>query len=128
MVDASLLSGRHILVVEDEVLILLLTKDFLADLGASTTTAATVKQALALIDAQVFDAALLDVNLKGDKSYPVAEALVARGIPFIFSTGYGDEDLTDAYRDRPLLQKPLRRQAIVDMNLSEAPTLERLEP
>jgi CheY-like chemotaxis protein len=114
MVDALLLSGRHILVVEDEVLILLLTKDFLADLGASTTTAATVKQALALIDAQVFDAALLDVNLKGDKSYPVAEALIARGIPFIFSTGYGDEDLTDAYRDRPLLQKPLRRQAIVD--------------
>ena len=84
MVD-KLLSGRRVLVVEDEMLVLIMIEDMLADLGCkSVTSAATVDKALALIDAQVFDAALLDMNLNGDDSHPVAEALSARGVPFVY--------------------------------------------
>ena len=113
MVD-RLLAGRHILVVEDEMMCLILIEEILTDLGASVAAAATVVQALALIDAQIFDVATLDVNLNGNKSYPVAEALAARGVPFVFSTGYSDHALRDGYRDRPVLKKPFRPQEMVD--------------
>ena len=105
----KLLSGRRVLVVEDEMLVLMMIEDMLADLGCeSVTAAATVDQALALIDAQVFDAAMLDMNLNGTKSFPIADALAALGVPFIFSTGYSAQDMRDGYGDRPLLKKPIR--------------------
>ena len=101
------LSGRSILVVEDEMLVLLNIEDMLADHGCtSVSAAASADQALALIAAQSFDAALVDLNLNGMKSYRVADALAARGVPFVFSTGYSGESLDDGYRDRPLLGKP----------------------
>lgn len=103
----KLLSGRHILVVEDEIMILMIIEDMLNNLGcASVTVAATVDQAIAHVDAKVFDAALLDVNLNGINSYPVADALAARGVPFVFSTGYSVNGLREDYRDRPVLTKP----------------------
>jgi CheY-like chemotaxis protein len=112
----KLLSGRRILVVEDEMMILITVEDMLADLGCeSVTAAATVEQALALIDAQVFDAAMLDLNLNGIKSHPVAAALAARGVPFFFSTGYTGHDMREGYRDRPLLKKPFRYDELVDI-------------
>lgn len=105
----DLLSGRRILVVEDEMLVLLNVEDMLADLGCqAVSAAANVDQALALVDAQAFDAAMVDVNLDGRKSYPVADALAARGVPFVFSTGYSGQSLDDGYRDRPVLGKPYR--------------------
>ncbi len=105
----DLLSASHVLVVEDEMLVLLNLEDMLADLGCkSVSAAATVGQALALIDAKAFDVALVDVNLDGKKSYSVADALVARGVPFVFSTGYSGQSLKDGYRDRPVLGKPYR--------------------
>ena len=108
MVD-KLLSGRRILVVEDEMMVLMVTEDMLADLGCeSVAVAATVDHALALIKAQRFDAAMLDVNLNGSKSYPVADALAARGVPFAFSTGYSDHGKDGHYSDRPVLKKPFK--------------------
>ena len=105
----KLLSGRRILVVEDEMLVLMSIEDMLADLGCeSVAAAATVDQAVALIDAQVFDAAMLDMNLNGTKSFPVADKLAALGVPFIFATGYSAQDMRDGYGDRPLLKKPIR--------------------
>lgn len=105
----KLLSGRRILVVEDEMLVLMSIEDMLADLGCeSVAAAATVDQAIALIDAQVFDAAMLDMNLNGTKSFPVADKLAALGVPFIFATGYSAQDMRDGYGDRPLLKKPIR--------------------
>jgi CheY-like chemotaxis protein len=86
----KLLSGRRILAVEDDMLIRLTLEDMLADLGCeAVSTAGTIDQAVGLIDLHRFDAATLDVNLGGTSSYPVADALAARGVPFVFSTGYG---------------------------------------
>jgi len=88
-------------------LIRLTLEDMLAELGcASVSTAGTIPQALGLIDAGVFDAAMLDVNLGGVSSYAVADALAARGVPFVFTTGYGAHFLRDGYRERPILKKP----------------------
>jgi CheY-like chemotaxis protein len=70
----KLLSGLRVLVVEDEMMILMIIEDMLADLGCeSVTAAATAHQALALIDTQVFDAAMLDMNLNGNKGHDVAD-------------------------------------------------------
>jgi CheY-like chemotaxis protein len=103
----KLLSGRRILVVEDEMLILMMIESMLTDLGCESVTAAgTVVQALTLIEGQTFDAAMLDVNLKGDNSRPVADALAARGVPFFFSTGNGGHHTMDCYEDRAILRKP----------------------
>ncbi len=112
----KVLFGRCVLVVEDEMMILLDIENVLADLGCqSVSAAATVDQALALIDAQAFDIAMLDVNLNGNSSRPVADALAARGVPFLFSTGYSDHDAGDGYRDRPLLEKPYKDEALSNM-------------
>lgn len=88
-------------------LVLLMVEDMLTDLGCeAVSAAATVKQALALIAAQNFDAAMLDMNLDGEETFAVADALAARGVPFAFVTGYGSRDMREGYGDRPLLKKP----------------------
>ena len=83
------------------------------DLGCkSVISAATVERALALINSQVFDAALLDVNLNGNDSHPVAEALSARGVPFVYSTGNTGHSLREGYSDRPVLKKPFKYEEL----------------
>jgi CheY-like chemotaxis protein len=102
-----LLDGRNILVVEDEMLILMNAEDILFDLGCrNVLAAATVQQALDLIESEPIDAALLDVNLNGARSHAIADVLADRGIPFAYSTGYGANGLRDADRGCPLLIKP----------------------
>jgi CheY-like chemotaxis protein len=102
-------SPKRVLVVEDEVMIRMLLEDMLADLGYEVAGATgALDEALSLARANDLDIAILDVNLSGTPVYPVAEALAARGVPFIFSTGYGEQGLPDAYRDCQLLQKPFQ--------------------
>lgn len=97
-------------------LVLLNLEDILADLGCdSVSAAANVDQALHLISSHAFDAAMVDVNLDGRMSYPVADALTARGVPFVFTTGYSGQSLDDGYRDRPVLGKPYREAELVAM-------------
>jgi CheY-like chemotaxis protein len=108
----KLLSGRRILVVEDEMLVLIMIEDMLADLGCKSVTSATVDRALASINSQVFDVALLDMTLNGDDSHPVAEALSARGVPFVYSTGNTGQNLRDGYSDRPVLKKPFKDEEL----------------
>ena len=97
-------------------LILLKIEDALCDLGCTSVGAAvSLDQALALVNAQAFDAALVDVNLDGVKSYPIADALAARGVPFAFSTGYSGQSLDEGYRDRPVLGKPYREADLAAM-------------
>jgi two-component sensor histidine kinase/PAS domain-containing protein len=109
------LPGSRILVVEDEMMVAWMLEDMLAGLGCAVVGPATrVNQALAMMDSEAIDAAVLDVNLNGEKSYPVADALAARGVPFVFSTGYNKNSLQDGYRDFPMLQKPFERSQLGD--------------
>jgi len=92
-----------------------LLEDMLADLGCAVIgPAASVNRALAMIDAEAIDAAVLDVNLNGQMSYPIADVLAARGVPFVFSTGYGKDRLLDGYRTFPVMQKPFHRSELED--------------
>lgn len=101
------LTGRRILLVEDELLISCMLEDMIEDLGCTLVgPAARVDQALRLVAGETIDAVILDVSLDEQLSYPVADALVARGIPFLFSTGYDRDRLRDGYRSFAMLQKP----------------------
>ncbi|WP_445501144.1 response regulator [Microvirga sp. G4-2] len=101
------LTGLRILVVEDEAAISLLLEDMLLDFGCEVIgPAARLSAALDAVAREQVDLAILDVNVAGEPIYPVAEALAERSIPFVFSTGYGSAGIRDAFRDRPVLQKP----------------------
>lgn len=103
----NLLTGRSVLVVEDEMLILMMIEDMLGDLGCrSIVTAASTKQALAEIETHAFDVAMLDSNLNGETSDPIADALAARGVPFFFATGHKNGGAGSSYPDRLVLNKP----------------------
>lgn len=100
-----------ILVVEDESLIAMLIEDHLVELGYDVAPAvSTVAEALSALDSRKPDIALLDVNLGGEMSFPVADALRSRGIPFLFLTGYGRGGIPARYADCLVLQKPFRRK------------------
>jgi DNA-binding response OmpR family regulator len=98
---------RKILVVEDEALVAMLVEDALLDAGfAVIGPAATVDEALALLDDERPDAVVLDLNLAGETSTPVADLLAARGIPYVIATGYGASGLPPGHQDAMVLAKP----------------------
>jgi CheY-like chemotaxis protein len=98
-----------ILVVEDEPLVAMVLESIIEDMGASLVgPAASVEKALALIEAGGFIGALLDVNLRGERVDAVADALAAKGLPFVFTTGHGIDGIPAAHRHRPMLSKPFR--------------------
>jgi DNA-binding response OmpR family regulator len=99
--------GRRVLVVEDEMLVALMIEATLLDSGAQIVgPAAGLAEALRLARDEVIHAAILDINIRDGSSYPVADVLCERGIPFAFSSGYGEWAVEQRYRDRPLLTKP----------------------
>jgi DNA-binding response OmpR family regulator len=109
------LTGRRILVVEDEMLIALIIEEVLQDLGCVLVgPAARLDVALRLATDEMLDAAILDVTIRGGLVYPVAEQLLVRGIPFVLASGYGDWALPEAMRDRPRLTKPFTPQQLED--------------
>jgi CheY-like chemotaxis protein len=105
----------RILIVEDEMLVAMNIEDILLDLGHEVAgLAGRLEGALALAREATLDLAMLDVNLAGEQSFPVADALIERGIPFLFATGYGIKGIPERYRDRPVLQKPFRAQDLAE--------------
>lgn len=95
------------LVVEDETLVRILTEDTLVELGHQVAgSAASLTQAIRLIDEVAFDFAVLDINLAGQTSYPAAELLLGKSIPFLFITGYGERGVPATWRQYPIVQKP----------------------
>ncbi len=99
--------SRRILVIEDEALVAMLIEDALLDAGFGVIgPARSVAEALEMLAAEQPAAAVLDLNLGGENSIPVADALLARGIPFLVATGYGSAGLPQTYRHVPVLPKP----------------------
>ncbi|MCA1196746.1 response regulator [Sphingomonas sp. R647] len=105
---------QRILVVEDEPLIAMMIEDFLDMLGKDHAgTAESVAGALEIVAGGGVDAAILDVNLSGgEQSWPIADALAAKGLPFVLATGGSGDMVAEAYRDRPVLAKPFTMDAV----------------
>ena len=102
---------RRALIVEDEVMVAMYVEDLLIELGFDVAGMATsLDQALPLAQDGDFDFAVLDVNLDGRLSFPVADVLRQRGIPFLFARGYGSKGFIDGYRDAVRIQKPFLGQ------------------
>jgi CheY-like chemotaxis protein len=100
---------KRVLIVEDELMIRMLLADMLSELGLSIAAeAARLDEALEAARNAELDVAILDVNLGGEPICPVADALGARGIPFVFATGYGERALPAKHQDRPTLKKPFQ--------------------
>ncbi|ASW07939.1 response regulator [Rhizobium sp. 11515TR] len=97
----------RIFVVEDEVLLATWMEDILVDLGHEIAAVASqLPEGCEIARSGEFDLAILDVNLNGQPSYPIAEILRERGIPFVFATGYGGTGLDPAFNNVPTLAKP----------------------
>jgi CheY-like chemotaxis protein len=112
----KLLAGRSVLVIEDEMLILMMIEDMLADLGCeSVAVASKIGPAISLIEGQAFDTAMLDLNLNGIESYPIADALTVRDVPYFFSTGNSLTNVKDGYRDQNVLKKPFTFEQLSSM-------------
>ena len=108
---ASEAAGKNVLVVEDEIMIRLLLEDMLGELGYTIAAAVgRIDDAVKLAKTGEFDVAILDVNLNGQTVSPVAEILEARGLPFVFATGYGERGLPERFSNRPTLQKPFQQE------------------
>jgi CheY-like chemotaxis protein len=105
------LAGRRVLVVEDESMVTMLLQDFLEDMGCEVVgVASRLKEALEKIDSLTFDVAILDVNLNGQQTLPVAQALLTGGRAIVFATGYAATTVPPEFRAVPILQKPFQQQ------------------
>jgi PAS domain S-box-containing protein len=110
---AMAVGGRRVLLVEDEALVAIMMRDMLTDLGfAVIGPVSNNASALAAVRASGVDCAVLDLNLGGATSYPVADELAERGIPFVFVTGYDREAVDRRYSEIPMLQKPVDDQSL----------------
>ena len=112
---ASALSGKRVLVVEDEFLIALDIQNILESAGAEVVLAYRVKDALDTIHNNgPFEAALLDLKLDSETSLPIADQLRADGVPFVFSTGAtGDTAIAARFQDVTIVAKPFGTETLV---------------
>jgi CheY-like chemotaxis protein len=109
--DEIELSGRRVLVIEDEWIVTLLIQETLADIGCEVVgTASRFDDAAEKARSLSFEVAILDVNLNGRQTIPIAEALAERGVAFVFATGYGAANLPESLRTAPILQKPFHQR------------------
>lgn len=120
-------AGKRILVVEDEALVAMLLEDLLADLGCEVVgPAMRLNEGLELAQRNGIDAAILDINLAGERSYPIADLLEERRVPHLFVTGYGHSGR--AGRGDRVLKKPYcapELQAALAQMLDEGPEVSR---
>jgi len=107
------LAGRRLLMVEDEVLVGMMAKRILEDLGATVLGPfGGLADGLAAARSERFDGALLDFNLAGEFADPLADLLIARGVPFVFVTGYQRDSIDRRYANVPILPKPLEAESL----------------
>lgn len=97
----------RVLVVEDEAMIGMLLEDMLQDIGCDyVELVPRFAEGMQAAESGDYDLAVLDVNLDGVSSFPIAEQLIARNIPLVFATGYGSVGMDQRYAHIPTLQKP----------------------
>ncbi|WP_245413457.1 response regulator [Mangrovicella endophytica] len=106
--DRPALQGLRVFIVEDESLVAMQLEDMLFDFGCDVVglamqVARGIEMAAA---AEALDVAILDVNIGGQKVYPIAELLRRNGVPIVFATGYGRAGVEAEWQDCPVLQKP----------------------
>jgi len=102
----SSLAGLTVLLLEDEPIIAMSLEDQLDQAGAMPMVASSIESAEGMLIDHRFDAAILDINVRGEKSYPVARSLAERGVPFVFASGYGDTLHPDEFASVPTVTKP----------------------
>ena len=109
------LAGCHVLLVEDEYYIADDLGQRLSAHGAILLgPVATLEKALVTVErAGRIDGAVVDINLRGQMAFPVADALQERGIPFVFATGYSAVAIPDRYQSIPRWEKPYRLEELV---------------
>lgn len=113
MIDRPL-AGRRVLVVEDEYLIVKMLDGVLRNVGAVVIgPAPSVRAALGLLEREIPDVALVDVNLDGEMADPVIDALVARRIPVLLTTGYDARALPSRFSSIRVLEKPAKMRTVV---------------
>ncbi len=111
--EANMANSRRVLLVEDEALVAMMIQEFLSECGRVVVgPIGTAAEALAAARQGDFDGAILDINLGDGMAYPVAEILSARGVPFVFLTGYEADTVDDRFSGVPILQKPIERQML----------------
>ena len=121
MMATNPLAGLRLLVVEDEAMIAIALEDMLEALGCEVVgVAGTLRRGLlyARDDDLPMDGAILDVNLGGEPVYPVAKALAARGVPFVFCTGYGSSGVAADFGHIPALAKPYEQEQLQELLLA----------
>ncbi len=105
--------GRRVLLVEDEALVAMMIQEFLMECGHSVIgPISRASEALDAAKESDYDAAILDINLGDGMAYPVADIVSARGVPFVFVTGYEADTVDDRFSGVPVLQKPIERQML----------------
>ncbi|MEA2847454.1 MAG: hypothetical protein QOG78_2735 [Rhodospirillaceae bacterium] len=113
------LADMRLLVVEDELLVSMLIEEILGEFGATVAGPyGRLADGLAAAKAERFDGAILDLNLAGESADPLADLLLARGVPFIFITGYQRESIDRRYANVPVLQKPIDAAALESVLLT----------
>ena len=114
------LAGLFILIVEDEVIVAMMLEDILRDFGCSVALAGNIEEALALVRQNPPDGVLLDMNVHGRNTIPVAEELAGRSVPFLLVTGYGKGDGDHpVIKAAPRLQKPFSEN-MLEQRMAEA--------
>lgn len=105
----------RVLLIEDEVLVAMHIEDVLTDSGCEVVALATdLRQAVTLARTVDIDFAVLDINLGGEQSFPAAQVLRERGVPFLFISGYSSGGIAEDYRNELRLRKPLRTPELVE--------------
>ncbi|MEO6225384.1 MAG: response regulator [Sphingomicrobium sp.] len=110
------LAGRRILVIEDSPVVAPYTADVLDELGCTVVgPAPNMAAARELLENDNFDAAILDVHIRGERVFPLCDLLVAKNVPFVLSSGYADWQMPEKWQDRPRLQKPYTMDQVEDV-------------
>jgi CheY-like chemotaxis protein len=109
----SALSGRRILLVEDSPVVAPFTADILAELGCEVIgPAPNMAAARTLVEEGGFEAALMDIHIRGERIFPLCDLLETSGVPFVLTSGYADWNMPEKWRDRPRLHKPYRLEQV----------------